>query len=105
MDVVPLHHSYVCNPLWGTRSSLWANVYVCTWPDPQWIYQVSGVRVGLTGFHPFIRLTNTYTDVYIYPSLDRTRIEGGGTIEYYLFIKGILTYYSEPAWIIAYYSI
>ena len=63
------------------------------------------VRVGLTGLHPFIRLVNTYTGAYVYQSGQKARVTGGGTLEYYFLIQGIFTYYSEPAWLIAYYSL
>ena len=105
IDIRSLHYSYICNPVWRTRFNLWADVYVAASGSFHWIDDVRDVRVGLSGFHPFIRLVNTYTDAYIYPNQQRTRIEGGGTLEYYLFIQGILTYYSEPAYMIVYYSI
>jgi hypothetical protein len=100
-----IHSSYICNPLWRTEFNLWADIYIASWGSYYWIDDVRNVRVGLTGFHPFMRLTNTYTDAYVYPDNQHTRIEGGGTIEYYFFIQGILTYYSEPAWIVYYYRI
>jgi len=105
IDIRSLHYSYICNPVWRTRFNLWADVYVAASGSFHWIDDVRGVRVGLSGFHPFMRLVDKYTDAYIYPNQQRTRIEGGGTLEYYLFIQGILTYYSEPAYIIVYYSI
>ena len=105
IDVRTLHYSYVCNPVWRTRFNLWADVYVAASGSFHWIDEVRNVRVALSGLHPFIQLVDTYTDSYIYPNQQRTRIEGGGTLEYYLFIQGVLVYYSEPAYIIAYYSI
>jgi len=105
IDIRELHYSYICNPVWRTRFNLWADVYVASSGSFHWIDDVRSVRVGLSGFHPFMRLADKYTDDYIYPNQQRARIEGGGTLEYYLFLQGVLTYYSQPAYIIAYYSI
>ena len=105
IDIRQLHYSYICNPVWRTRFNLWADVYVEASGSFHWIDDVRSIRVGLTGLHPFMRLVDTYTDDYIYSNQQRVRIEGGGTLEYYLFIQGILTCYSEPAYIVAYYLI
>ena len=104
-DVRELHYSYICDLVWRTRFNLWADLYVAASGSFHWIDDVRNVRVGLTGFHPFIRLADTYTDATIYPNPQRAGIEGRGTLEYYLFFQGILTYYSRPAYIIAYHSI
>lgn len=105
IDARSVHYSYICNPIWRTRFNLWATVYVAASGSFHWIDDVRGMHVGLSGFQPFMNLEDTYTDSYIYPNQQRVRLEGGGTLEYYLLIEGILTYYSEPVWIIAYYSI
>ena len=105
IDIRSLHYSYICNTLWRTRFNLWADVYVAVSGSFHWIDEVRNVRVGLSGLHPFMRLVDTYEDVYLYPDQQKVRIEGGGTLEYYLILGGFLVYYSDPAYMIVYYSI
>ncbi len=105
VDTVEVHASYICNPLWRTRFNLWATIYRASSGSFHWIDSVGGVRVGLSGFRPFMDLTDTWTDVYIHPSGQRVTLSGGGMIDYYLYIKGWLVYYSEPASIVHLQSI
>jgi hypothetical protein len=97
IDTIPLHAYYVCNVVWGTRFNLWATLYRASSGSFHWLDAVRNVRVGLTGLHPFIDLTDTWTDAYIHPDQQGVTISGGGILEYYLYIKGWIVYYSEEA--------
>jgi|GEM_PF-1819276 hypothetical protein len=96
IDIVHLHEYYVCNPVWQTKFNLWADIYRACSGSFHWIDSVHNERVGLTDLHPFITLSNTWTDHYIYPNQQSARISGGGILDYYLWIQGLLVYYSEP---------
>ena len=96
IDVIHLHESYICNVVWRTRFNLWADIYRASSGSFHWIDSVQSERVGLTGLHPFMTLSNTWTDHYIYPNQQSARISGGGILDYYLWIQGVLVYYSEP---------
>lgn len=61
IDTRFLHYSYVRNPVWRTRFNPWADVYVAAAGSFHWIDDVRGVRAGLAGSHPFMRLVDKYT--------------------------------------------
>lgn len=98
IDVIRFHTSYICDLVWRTRFNLWADIYRGSSGSFHWIDSIRSKRVGLTGFHPFSVLSDTWTSHYIYPDRQKARISGGGILNYYLIFQGILTYYSKPVW-------
>ncbi len=64
-----------------------------------WIDHLSAVRVYLSGFHPWVSLDDTWTDSLIESDRQYAWVMGGGTLNYYLFYKGILIYYSETEYL------
>jgi len=73
----------------------WADIRVGYYDSYHWIDQVLNTRTGLTGLTTGVTLTNAYSYAYN-QSASSVSIKGGGTLNFYLIIGGVIRLYSVP---------
>jgi len=92
---VPLHKQECIDWVYHVFLNLWANVWVAGSGS---FWEITDVNqwVGLTGVTAFYSLSDVYSYHHIYSDRQSVYIYGRSTVDYYLFIKGLLKIYSFP---------